>query len=109
MIYKTLFTSYWILSILTGINIPRTTKIGKGLRIHHYGCIIINSYSIIGDNCTIRHEVTIGNRNSDRDCPVIGNNCIVAAGAVVKGVFPDNVMIGGIPAKIIKYIYDKHD
>lgn len=121
MIYKILFTPpYWILSILTGINIPRTTKIGKGLRIHHYGCIIINSYSIIGDNCTIRHEVTIGNRNSDRDCPIIGNNCNIGAGAKILGAIkignnvdiganaviitdvPDNCIAVGVPARIIK-------
>lgn len=36
------------------------------------------------------------------DGTVIGDNCIVAAGAVVNGVFPDNVIIGGIPAKVIK-------
>lgn len=57
----------------------------------------------IGNNCWIGAKVTI------LDGTVIGNNCIVAAGAVVKGVFPDNAMIGGIPAKIIKYIYDEHE
>ena len=126
MIYRVLFTPpYWILSILTGINIPRTTKIGKGLRIHHYGCIIINSYSVIGDNCTIRHEVTIGNRNSDRDCPIIGNNCNIGAGAKILGAIkigsnvdiganavvitdvPDNCIAVGVPARIIKK-YEKN-
>lgn len=105
---------------MTGINIPRTTKIGKGLRIHHYGCIIINSYSIIGDNCTIRHEVTIGNRNRDNDCPIIGNNCNIGAGAKILGNIkignnvdiganavvitdvPDNCIAVGVPAKIIQ-------
>lgn len=32
----------------------------------------------------------------------VGKGCIVAAGAVVKGRFPDNVMLGGVPAQIIK-------
>lgn len=50
----------------------------------------------IGNNCWIGAKVTI------LDGTVIGDNCIVAAGAVVKGVFPENVIIGGIPAKIIK-------
>ena len=50
----------------------------------------------IGCNCWIGAKVTI------LDGTVIGNNCIVAAGAVVSGSFPDNVIIGGIPAKIIK-------
>ena len=50
----------------------------------------------IGNNCWIGTKATI------LDGTVIGNGCIVAAGAVVKGVFPDNVIIGGVPAKIIK-------
>ncbi len=50
----------------------------------------------IGENCWIGAKVTILDGTS------IGNGCIVAAGAVVKGFFPDNVIIGGIPAKIIK-------
>jgi acetyltransferase-like isoleucine patch superfamily enzyme len=32
---------------------------------------------------------------------VLGDNCIVGAGAVVSGKFPDNSVIGGNPAKII--------
>lgn len=118
---KVLFTPpYYFLSILTGINIPKTTTIGNGLRIHHYGCIIINSYSRIGNNCTIRHEVTIGNKNSDKDCPIIGNNCNIGAGAKILGSIkignnvdiganavvitdvPDNCIAVGVPAKIIR-------
>ncbi len=34
----------------------------------------------------------------------IGDNSIIAAGAVVTGEFPENVIIGGVPAKIIKVI-----
>ena len=36
------------------------------------------------------------------DGTVLGAGCVVAAGAVVKGEFPENCVIGGIPAKIIK-------
>lgn len=50
----------------------------------------------IGNNCWIGAKATI------LDGTKIGNGCIVAAGAVVKGDFPDNVIIGGVPAKIIK-------
>lgn len=50
----------------------------------------------IGNNCWIGAKSTI------LDGTKLGNGCIVAAGAVVKGEFPDNVIIGGIPAKIIK-------
>lgn len=33
---------------------------------------------------------------------ILGKNCVVGAGSVVTGVFPDNVIIAGNPAKIIK-------
>ena len=35
---------------------------------------------------------------------VIGKNSVVAAGAVVSGEFPANVVIGGVPAKVIREI-----
>lgn len=51
----------------------------------------------IGRDCWIGAKVTI------LDGAEIGNGCIVAAGAVVRGSFPDNCVLGGVPAKIIKY------
>ncbi len=53
----------------------------------------------IGKNCWIGAKVTF------LDGSELGDNCIVAAGAVVRGKFPSNVLIGGLPAKIIKEIY----
>jgi len=32
----------------------------------------------------------------------IGEHCVVAAGAVVRGVFPDRVVIAGVPAKVVR-------
>ena len=52
----------------------------------------------IGKNVWIGNNVTILKNT------FIGDNSVVAAGAVVSGVFPSDVVIGGIPAKIIKYI-----
>ncbi len=47
----------------------------------------------IGWNCTILKGV------------IIGNNSIVAAGSVVtSGLYPDNCIIAGNPAKVVKYI-----
>jgi acetyltransferase-like isoleucine patch superfamily enzyme len=53
---------------------------------------------IIGKNVWIGNNVTIL-KNSE-----IGENTIIATGAIVTGKFPPNVIIGGIPAKIIKKI-----
>jgi acetyltransferase-like isoleucine patch superfamily enzyme len=51
---------------------------------------------IIGKNVWLGNNVVIL-KNSE-----IGDNSIVAAGAIVSGKFPANVIIGGLPAKIIK-------
>ena len=51
---------------------------------------------VIGDDCWIGAKATI------LDGVHIGNGCVVAAGAVVTKSFPDNVVIGGVPARIIK-------
>jgi acetyltransferase-like isoleucine patch superfamily enzyme len=51
---------------------------------------------IIGKNCWLGNNVTVL-KNS-----IIGDNTVIATGAVVTGIFPSNVIIGGVPAKIIK-------
>jgi acetyltransferase-like isoleucine patch superfamily enzyme len=50
----------------------------------------------IGNNCWIGSKVTI------LDGVQIGNGCIIAAGSVITKSFADNVIIAGVPAKIIK-------
>lgn len=50
----------------------------------------------IGDNCFIgMGSFILAGTN-------LGNGVVVGANSVVKGVFPDNVMIAGSPAKIVK-------
>ena len=108
--------------ILTGISIPPDVQIGKGLLVEHFGGIIIDGNSIIGEYCTISHCVTIGNKVPSGDVPVIGNNvyicvgakilgnitigdnCVVGANAVVLKSFPPKTIIAGIPAKMINSI-----
>ncbi|CAM4364096.1 hypothetical protein [Gillisia limnaea] len=67
-----------------GIDPCRRNKVGE------IGSVIVGKNVWIGNNVTIL-------KNSN-----IGENSIVATGAVVAGVFPSNVIIGGVPAKIIK-------
>jgi serine O-acetyltransferase len=110
---------YIFFSIITGIHIPRGCKIGPGLRIYHYGCIVLNPDTIIGTNCTMRHGVTIGNRKTEHDIPVIGDNVDIGTGAKILGAItignnvkiganavvldniPDNAVAVGVPARII--------
>ena len=92
---------------------------GPGLCIGHYGTLVVNKKARIGANCRIHVCVNIG--GTDKGVPTIGdnvyigpgakifgpitigNNVTIGAGAVVNKSFPDNVVIAGVPAKIIKY------
>ena len=71
--------------IMTGISIPAQAQIGKGLRIHHFGGIIIHSETVIGENCTLYQGVTLGDRGGWGGAPHIGNHVIIGAGAKVLG------------------------
>lgn len=50
----------------------------------------------IGIGCWIGSKVTI------LDGARVGNHCVIAAGAVVAGEFPDYSVIGGVPARVLK-------
>jgi acetyltransferase-like isoleucine patch superfamily enzyme len=51
----------------------------------------------VGKNCWIGSKVTL------LDGVTIGDNCVIAAGSVVTKSMPSNTVIGGVPAKILKY------
>ena len=106
----------------TGIEIHPGATIGKNLFIDHGTGIVIGDTTIIKDNVTIYHGVTLGGRGKDKGKrhPTIGNNVIIGCGAKILGNIniDDNVKIGanavvlkdvknnstvvGIPGKIIK-------
>ena len=52
----------------------------------------------------IEDNVWIGDRVTILKGSKIGKNSVVAAGAVVAGEFPANVVIGGVPARVIREI-----
>lgn len=55
-----------------------------------------------GEPVNIGNDVWIGGNCSILPGVTIGNNVVVAAGAVVTKNVPDNCVVGGVPAKIIK-------
>lgn len=82
--------------ITTGISIPAQATIGKGLRIHHFGSIIVHSGAVIGEYCTIYHGVTLGDRGGWGGAPRIGNRVLIGAGAKLLGTIEigDDCIVG---------------
>lgn len=65
--------------------------------------IPIGKQGSIDEPVTIGNDVWIGQRAMIMPGVSIGNGCIIAAGAVVTKDVPDYAIVGGVPAKIIKY------
>ena len=76
-----------LIEIVAGISIPYSAQIGRQFYIGHFGGIIINSETIIGDNCNISQGVTIGvsGKAEKRGVPRIGNNVFLGANSVIAG------------------------
>jgi serine O-acetyltransferase len=83
---------------LWGIDIPRGCRIGPGLYIGHFGGITLSPSAVIGSNCNLSHDVTIGiaGQGPDLGSPVIGDDVYIAPGAKLFGKIRvgDNVKIG---------------
>ncbi len=106
----------------TGIEIHPAAKIGKRLFIDHGTGVVIGETAEIGNDVTIYQGVTLGGtgKDSGKRHPTIGNNvligsgakvlgpftvgdnCNIAAGAVVLEAIPPNSTAVGVPAHIVK-------
>lgn len=111
-----------IIFLIYNSKIPYTAKIGKGTRFGYGGMgVVIHRESVIGKNCKIAQQVTIGRGGSRYPgVPIIGdnvylakgsivfggitigNNVIVGANAVVNKPVQDNAIVAGVPAKVIR-------
>ena len=74
-----------LIETVTGISITKGAVIGSGLRIHHFGGIIIHSKAQIVKGCTLRQGCTIGERSEGGPVPIIGDNVDFGAYAQVLG------------------------
>jgi serine O-acetyltransferase len=106
-------------------------EIGPGLLIAHVSGVIIGGGTIIGKNCDIRQNVTFGgnfNKSDEngRQQPMLGDNISIGAGAVIIGPVsignnsivgansvvtkdvPSRVIVFGIPAIIVKDVWDEN-
>lgn len=124
-ILRFLFPFCWLilrhLEFKFGISISYRTQIGPGFYIGHFGGIVVNQKAIIGRNCNISQQVTLGvaNRGERKGYPIIGdnvyigpgakiignvvvgNNAAVGANCVVTKDVPENGVVVGVPGKVI--------
>ena len=110
-----------IMYLLFNSSLPASCTIGKGTVLAYGGIgIVIHARAVIGCNCLIGQNTTIGGKSGWYEVPIIGdnvqisagarilgpirigNNVIIGANAVVVKDVPDNCIVAGIPAKIIK-------
>ena len=87
-----------LMKILWGIELPRSARIGPGLYIGHFGGITVSGGAVIGSNCNLSQNVTIGEAGVGETfgAPVIGDNAYIAVGARLFGriTIGNNVKIG---------------
>lgn len=98
--------------LITGIEIHPAATIGNNLFIDHGMGIVIGETTIIGNNVTIFHQVTLGGNGNPSGAnrkrhPTIRDNVIIGAGAKILGditiynnakIAPNSVTMQDIPA-----------
>lgn len=108
---------FW--SAVTGADIPLHSNLGGGLLLPHPNGIVIHPDAVVGVNCLVHQQVTIGVKRGDSNAPVIAGHVDIGAGAKIIGgiVIGEHALIGansvvvknidslaivaGVPAKVI--------
>ncbi|MEN2767604.1 sugar O-acetyltransferase [Ornithinibacillus xuwenensis] len=108
------------------ISVGKNVFINSGCRFQDQGGITIGNGVFIGHNvvlATLNHDINPKKRSTMHPAPIrigdnvwiganatvlpgvtLGEGAIIAAGAVVNKNVPPNVIVGGVPAKVIKKI-----
>lgn len=111
----------FIIFILYNSILPYECEIGTNTILGYGGiAVVIHKDAVIGKECVISQCVTIGGKQNSNGAPrigdnvhigagakilgniSIGNNVLIGANAVVLTDIPDNSVVAGVPAKIIK-------
>jgi serine O-acetyltransferase len=107
----------------TGLEIHPGATLGKGIFIDHGAGIVIGETAVLGDNCVLFHNVTLGGtgKHTGKRHPTVGSNVFIGTGSTLLGPIhvgnnvkigansfvvmrdiPSDCTVAGTPAKIIK-------
>lgn len=111
---------YRLIYFINNCHLHYETSVGEGTTLAYGGIgVVIHKNAVIGDNCVIESNVTIGGRNNIPAAPVIGDNVfigtgarilgdvhigsnsIIGANAVVIHDVPECCSVAGVPARIL--------
>ena len=92
-----------------GIELPVTAVVGRRVIIGHQSGIVIHANAVIGDECFLRQNVTIGATSLERgdEAPTLGRGVSLGCGAVILGgitigdrakIGPNTVVMIDVPA-----------
>jgi serine O-acetyltransferase len=111
----------WLNRFLFACYLPSSATVGRNVKLGYWGLgIVIHSDSVIGDDCWIMQNVTLGRNIGDPGVPKLGRNvavgagavimggvelgdhCIVGANSVVRQSFPPRSVVAGVPARLLR-------
>lgn len=110
-----------IARLFSGVDLAPSVRIGPGLFITHPGSVHLHEDVVIGSDCTLPHDITIGvgGTGRRRGVPRIGSCVFMSAGAKIYGDIeigdfvmigpnavvtrsvPSCCVVGGIPGRVV--------
>lgn len=112
------FSRFW-----TGVEIHPAARIGAGFFIDHGMGVVIGETTIVGEDCTIFHQVTLGGtgKETGKRHPTVGDKVVIGGGAKILGNItigdhsyigansvvlmdvPEESTVVGIPGRIVRF------
>ena len=85
-LYRLSMRHFRRLRIRYGFDIESGTQIGPGLHLRHWGGVVVHPSVVIGENCNLSQQITIGvDSKEGAAAPVLGDRVYVAPGSRVFG------------------------